>query len=712
MLSRVLIYLLDTVLIGTSFFNMITMCWLGLTVILNAERRTWGTLAAGAGMLFGAAFFAVHTSVVGQAIWEVSTQMGVWWRVGWAPFIILPYLWYLVMAWYAGRLGSDLHRAGAAVCGALGVVALAMLWLANPLPRYSEIERGSPTPVQMVLGVPAAMLIYPAFSVLCIVLAMVALRRPASSQRFMGDLGRMRARPWLVGASLGLLGVSLVSAVGIGWLLTQASAGYAPAISSRSLAALIAFDLILSALIALVVVLLGQAIAAYEIFTGKALPRGGLARHWWGALGFALGFGLIIGAGTDLPFPLLYAVVLAALFTTLLYAIFTWRTFVARERGTSQIRPFVASQRLYDQWLGLPAPSEGVSAAPFRALCADLLNARAAYLVPLGPLAALAGPPLAFGGGAVPPLGDMARRLAGTSSLCLAVDPRRFGGAGWAIPLWNDRGLAGALLLGERRDGALYTQEEIELARAACERLLDTQASAAMTRRLVALQRQRLAESQILDRRTRQVLHDDVLPKIHAAMLLLQAPSDTAAQESTALLVDVHHQIADLLRELPATARVDVAGLGLLAALRSLAEGDLRGMFDRVDWQVAPGAQAAAAALPALSAEVLFAAAREVMRNAARHGRGGDRSRPLALSIALERASSADGTPLLRLLIADDGVGLASADAPAQGGSGQGLALHTTLLAVLGGTLSAEPRDVGMAFALTLPCGAGEAAPT
>ena len=46
--------------------------------------------------------------------------------------------------------------------------------------------------------------------------------------------------------------------------------------------------------------------------------------------------------------------------------------FVARERGTGQIRPFVASQRLYDQWLGLPAPSEGVSAAPFRALCADL----------------------------------------------------------------------------------------------------------------------------------------------------------------------------------------------------------------------------------------------------------------------------------------------------------------------------------------------------
>ena len=48
------------------------------------------------------------------------------------------------------------------------------------------------------------------------------------------------------------------------------------------------------------------------------------------------------------------------------------------------------------------------------------------------------------------------------------------------MPLWSERGLIGVLLLGEKRDGGLYTQEEIEIARASGERLIDTQASAEM----------------------------------------------------------------------------------------------------------------------------------------------------------------------------------------------------------------------------------------
>src|SRR4029079_16905698 len=96
-------------------------------------------------------------------------------------------------------------------------------------------------------------------------------------------------------------------------------------------------------------------------------------------------------------------------------------------------------------------------------------------------------------------------------------------GAVWAVPLWSERGLIGALLLGDKRDGGLYTQEEIEIARATGERLIDTRGSAEQARRLMALQRQRLAESQVVDRRTRRVLHDDVLPRLHTAMLMLSA---------------------------------------------------------------------------------------------------------------------------------------------------------------------------------------------
>ena len=83
--------------------------------------------------------------------------------------------------------------------------------------------------------------------------------------------------------------------------------------------------------------------------------------------------------------------------------------------------------------------------------------------------------------------------------------------------------MTGVLLLGPKRDNGLYTQEEIEIARASGERLIDTQAGAEIARRLVALQRQRLAENQLLDRQTRRALHDEVLPQLHTALLTLSS---------------------------------------------------------------------------------------------------------------------------------------------------------------------------------------------
>ena len=89
------------------------------------------------------------------------------------------------------------------------------------------------------------------------------------------------------------------------------------------------------------------------------------------------------------------------------------------------------------------------------------------------------------------------------------------------IPLWSERGLIGLFLVGRKTDGKLYTQEEIEVARITGERLVDTRASAELARRLMTLQRQRLVESRIIDRQTRRVLHDEVLPSLHTAQVVL-----------------------------------------------------------------------------------------------------------------------------------------------------------------------------------------------
>jgi signal transduction histidine kinase len=79
---------------------------------------------------------------------------------------------------------------------------------------------------------------------------------------------------------------------------------------------------------------------------------------------------------------------------------------------------------------------------------------------------------------------------------------------------------------------------------------------------------------------------------------------------------------------------------------------------------------------------VLFGAAREAVRNAARHGRAGDDARPLHLSVTVAQR---DG---MEIVVEDDGVGLTT-PSPSEG-SGHGLALHGTTLAVIGGTLGIE----------------------
>jgi signal transduction histidine kinase len=368
----------------------------------------------------------------------------------------------------------------------------------------------------------------------------------------------------------------------------------------------------------------------------------------------------------------------------------SWRSFEERERSIESLRPFVTSQQLYDRLLDqTPASPPGIDAqTPFRSLCRDVLGTRLAYLLPLGSLAPLAGPTLVYPEGATPDLAgcnEIAAELDEPQALCIPAVPERCAGASWVVPLWSERGLTGALFLGEKPDGSLYSQEEIEIARAMGERLVDTLASAEIARRLMDLQRQRLVESQVLDRQARRVLHDEVLPELHAAMLSLgnresgQGETDSSPME---LLAGVHRRISDLLRGIPAAGTPELNRLGLTGGLRQLVESEFQEAFDQVTWSIAPEIEARARNLPALTAEAVYYAAREAIRNAARHARGATGDGPLRLEI------SARCNGELELKIEDNGVGLGERRSGQEGG--QGLALHSTMMAVVGGTLSVE----------------------
>jgi two-component system nitrate/nitrite sensor histidine kinase NarX len=268
-------------------------------------------------------------------------------------------------------------------------------------------------------------------------------------------------------------------------------------------------------------------------------------------------------------------------------------------------------------------------------------------------------------------------------------------GATWAIPLWSGHGLMGVLLLADKRGGALYAEEEISLAQAGGERLLDALAGATLASRLMELQRLRLSESQLADGqstlRLRRALHDEILPRLHAAMLTMNG-DENSRQEAQTQLAGAHREISNLLRAMPSALPSRLAQSGLFGALRESVNEEFASLFDEVAWRIEPEAKMRASSLSPLVAETLFHAAREAIRNAARHARG---EVPLRLSITTKMQGA------LEIIIEDDGVGLRG---EYSSGGGHGLALHSTMMAVAGGALSVEstqPR--GTRVVLSLP---------
>ncbi len=698
-------FLLDLAALALSLSNTILLTWLGLTVLLNAEKRTLGVWLAGDGLLIGAAFFISHSVFLGEGVIAAPQGLNFWWYAGWWPVVASPFAWYLLILWFTGFWTSPqtaLFRRQLPwlVASVLFTLLLAgLIAYANPLPVFRldaviDLEK-----IPSLGGIPLLVIGYPLYILTCISLALDALLRPAPSSRLMGDQARQHARPWLIATSLVLLSVSLLVGWVMLWVVRSIGQNQLLYTSYLRLAYPLAwYDLGLEILITGATLMLGQALISYEVFTGQTLPRRGFKRQWRNAILFAAGISLVTTFSLNSNLNPVYTILLALMVMTIFFALTNWRAHVEREQSIRQLRPFLSSQRLYEQLL---APQSTVTpevdlSVPFAALCRDVLAARRAVLIPLGPFAVLSDTPLIYPAGipfARPELARLAEQFS-TPNQILPLEGDDRVGFSWAVSLWSERGLVGLLLVGPKIEGGIYSEEEIEIARAGSERLLDIKASAEIARRLLEIQRQRMTESQLMDRQTRRVLHDEVLPQVHAALLALSGQDNTeivSTQETTDLLIRVHHQIADLLHAIPPGSAPEVGRLGLIGAMHQVIENELGSAFDSVRWQVSPEASGCISNLSPLASEVVYYAARETMRNSARYARSLTTGRPLNLKISAGLQAS------LVIEIEDDGIGIASGSetlaTAAENNrisSGHGLALHSALLAVVGGSLTLE----------------------
>jgi signal transduction histidine kinase len=698
-------------LISVSLFNTVILLWLGLTLLLHAEptdarhRRDPGVVLAGGGFLLGSLFFFSHSALLLSPSWELTRSNTLWLAVAMLPVLILPYVWYIVLlrnaGYWTGNAGlRNGHRPGLLlVTGILVLGFAALILLGIPfIPGLSRLTAYIWPLRQLikipVLGIPLVALAYPLYVLLCVAFSVDTLRTQMaeSSPAGAGAEAFRRSRAQLIAASLVLLVVSLLVAVAVVWTISNTREGDYYALRTDDVAVLAGFDFVIALLIAVVAVLLGQAMTRYELFTGKALPQRGLARYWAQALALAAGYAALLGGALAWGLDPVYAVLLTALLMTAFFALLGWRATVEWRRAMRELRPIVRSEGWYEQLTSQDEAREG-DAEPLRVLCEDVLRAPLAFLIPAGPLAAFVAPQ-AYPLGTRLPVHASSTPPPSPHIIAVPVTPQEHGGASVAIPLWSERGLIGTLLLGSRSDGSLYGEEELEIARATGERLIDAAASVGLSQKLMALQRDRMAQTQLLDQRTRRVLHDEVLPLIHTAMLTVSAGQDRGV--ALQRLSEAHAQISALLRDLPAATTPDVARLGPLAALRKAVEGEFGSAFEAVTWEVDQDAERAAASLPSLRAETLYFAGRELVRNAARHARREDGESVSLLIVA----RCADGR--LELTVEDNGSGWDAVVPP-----GHGLELHTALMAIAGGSLSVEGVTEGTRGSLSLPLGGG-----
>lgn len=684
-----LIFLMDWATLSFSLANIMLMGWLGLAVFFNAEKRSWGAWLASGSLLLGSLFFISHTSIFVMGIDYEVRGILFWFQMGLTSITALPFAWYVMILWYAGfweDTNATLYRRQKywfLISGILAISIFLKLLFSQSLDSYIGLLTQVIEPSSFFFNIPIFIIFYPTYIILCIGLALDALRKPGPSDRAMGTLARQRAWPWLVGTTLVFLLVSLMAGFII--IYTFLNTDIIASIFEKIIL-ISAFDAVISGLIWLAVVLLGNAIVSYEIFTGKSLPRSGFLRQWQQVVLLATGYGITVSLAVLQNLRPIYSLIMIAMLMTAFLALLNQRSYNERKSYIENLRPFVTSEGLFEQLLKQESPEEINIQRPFEALARDVLNARVAYLIAWGPLAPLAGPPLCYPNNQEIEISGVAEIMSNAKSpeaRSYEILPENYGGARWAVPLWSNRGQIGVILLGEKNDDGLYTQEEIEVAQTSGERLIDSKASAEISQRLMRLQRERLAESQILDQRARRVLHDEVLQQLHTAMIHLDTEKSEKTKQAIDLLGQAHNDISKLLHDMPTTSLPEINRLGIIGALEKLAEEEFRQAFKQVSWEITPEAREQIKNITPLASEVLYYAAREAIRNAAKHGQNKTNSLHLTLRIKMVKNK-------LHVEIEDDGIGVGIKHATQKTSSGQGLALHSTMMAVVGGELTME----------------------
>lgn len=543
-----------------------------------------------------------------------------------------------------------------------------------------------------------------------------------------------QARPILLLAALlmvclmGSLGVSGVWAM-INWL--EVKENHNPVVLPLSdlntiPMSLIILDVYATGCVALIVLLIGYSIVRHGILIERPLARRGFFEQWRGVVIMAATIALFIALLRLATNSSLGSLLLITCIATGAYALFTWSSYTAHDRYVALLGPFLHNTSMR-HWLNtdLKKTEQNMEELFFH-LCKEVLEVRCARLVILsGPVRrsfvyrwSIVDPPSpsdlsegTLSHEQVLEWGDRPQRLRSDfHAYRIQVAIQEVPVICWVLPIYDELGLVARLYLGPREDRGAFTNEDMDLAQACGQRILDTLRDHEAMLAVASLLRRRIVDVKLLGAQQRRVLHDETLPMLHLALLRLETlrflnTQDTepersvqALDEAIGSISDAHRQLASMMRAMSTGAPHRLERDGMISAIHAMLEHDFQNAFDAVEWQVPEEtARFIDDLVPPAIAELIFAAVQEALRNAARHARGSDVHRRLRLTL------SASCSPDLEVLVTDDGVGIISSNSSTTG-TGGGLLTHSALLTIAGGnvTVKTAPGE-GVSVRISLP---------
>lgn len=510
---------------------------------------------------------------------------------------------------------------------------------------------------------------------------------------------------------------------------------------------LMMLDIYATGSLALIILLIGYSIVRYGILIERPLARRGFFEQWRGVVIVATTIALFIAILVAFTHGSLGSLLVLTCIATGVYALFTWSSYTAHDRYVALLGPFLRSTNMR-HWLNTDLQKTELSMeALFAHLCKDVLEVQCARLVVLaGPIKHNFNYRWSITSQSDEAEAQIHGNAASTSERSKphtlhpsSYQPEHSGidayririllqGAAvicWVLPIYDELGLVAKLYLGPRNDNTAFTDEDMDIAHACGQRILDTLRDHEAMLAVAGLLRRRIVDVKLLGAQQRRILHDEILPLLHLALLRLEtvrstatnseqpakhtpasgeqacvncSRSDQALTDAIGTISEAHRRLAAMMRATTTSAPHRLERDGMMHAIHTMIEQDFHHAFDEVEWAVSEEEVIHIDnVVPPAIAELIFAAVQEALRNAARHARGADVHRRLRLTL------KAACNPHLEVIVADDGVGILSASSSTTG-TGGGLVTHSALLAIAGGSLTVKSTpDKGVSVRIFLP---------